>query len=47
MPNLQARTVVNPMTGQATRIMVSSRGLRTLRKWMQEGLMFDLRNFIG
>lgn len=47
MPNLQARTVINPATGQAERIMVSSRGLRTLRKWLQEGRMFDLRAFIG
>jgi large subunit ribosomal protein L28 len=43
MPNLQPRTVMNPATGKAQRIMVSGRGLRTLRKWMKEGKMFDLR----
>ncbi|MFA5946630.1 MAG: 50S ribosomal protein L28 [Patescibacteria group bacterium] len=43
MPNLQPRTVVNPATGKAHRITVSGRGLRTLRKWMKEGKMFDLR----
>lgn len=43
MPNLQPRTLVNPATGKPTRIMVSGRGLRTLRKWMKLGKKFDLR----
>jgi large subunit ribosomal protein L28 len=43
MPNLQVKTLVNPANGKATRIMVSGRGLRTLRKWMKEGKKFDLR----
>ncbi len=37
MPNLQARTVVNPTTGKNQRILVSSRGWRTLKKWLAEG----------
>jgi len=43
MPNLQPKTVMNPATGRAMRILVSGRGLRTIRKWMKEGKMFDLR----
>ncbi len=37
MPNLQVRTVVNPESGKSQRILVSGRGLRTLKKWLAEG----------
>lgn len=43
MPNLQPRTVINPATGRAERVLISGRGLRTLKKWMAEGKTFDLR----
>ncbi|MBP9828004.1 50S ribosomal protein L28 [Patescibacteria group bacterium] len=43
MPNLQKSTLINPATGKAQTILVSNRGLRTIRKWMAEGKMFDLR----
>jgi hypothetical protein len=33
---------MNPATGKAQRVLVSGRGLRTLRKWMKVGKMFDL-----
>ena len=46
MPNLQPRTVINPATGRPERIMVSGRGIRTLRKWMKEGKKFDLRKLV-
>lgn len=42
MPNLQKRTIVNPTTGKKERILVSGRGLRTLKKWMAEGKAIDL-----
>ena len=45
MPNLQKRTLVNPMTGKKERILVSGRGLRTLNKWMAEGKKIDLAAF--
>jgi large subunit ribosomal protein L28 len=41
MPNLQTRTIVNPKTGRKQRILVSGRGLRTLKKWLAEGKQFD------
>lgn len=47
MPNLQPRTVVNPATGQTQRVMISGRGLRTLKKWMSEGKVVDLRNLMA
>ena len=37
MPNLQARTLVDPNSGKSRRILVSGRGLRTLKKWLTEG----------
>jgi len=43
MPNLQKSTLINPATGKSETILVSNRGLRTLRKWVAEGKMFDLR----
>ena len=43
MPNLQKRTIVNPATGEKHRILVSGRGLRTLKKWMAEGKAIDLK----
>lgn len=45
MPNLQKRTIVNPKTGKKERILVSGRGLRTLKKWMAEGKQIDLAAF--
>jgi large subunit ribosomal protein L28 len=45
MPNLQKRMVLNPATGKKERILVSTRGLRTLNKWIAEGKAFDLRSF--
>lgn len=41
-PNLQSRLLVNPATGRKERVMISTRGLRTLRKWMAEGKAIDI-----
>ncbi|MEK7632724.1 MAG: 50S ribosomal protein L28 [Patescibacteria group bacterium] len=46
MPNLQKKTVINPATGKPVVLMVSSRGIRTLAKWVREGSKVDLRYFI-
>ena len=37
MPNLQKRVIINPTTGKKQRVLVSGRGLRTLKKWLAEG----------
>ncbi|MFA6017560.1 MAG: 50S ribosomal protein L28 [Patescibacteria group bacterium] len=47
MPNLQKKTLVNPATGKPISLVVSGRGLRTLRKWAAEGIQVDLRNFVA
>lgn len=46
-PNLQKRTIVNPATGKTERIMVSTRGLRTLMKWMKEGKQVDVTKLLA
>jgi large subunit ribosomal protein L28 len=47
MPNLQLHTITNPATGHKVKILVSGRGLRTLKKWVAEGKKFDLRDYLS
>ncbi|MFZ2682269.1 MAG: 50S ribosomal protein L28 [Patescibacteria group bacterium] len=47
MPNLQNRTLINPKTGEKHRVMISSRGLRTLTKWLAEGKQIDFKALIA
>lgn len=42
MPNLQKRVIVNPATGKKERVLISTRGLRTLMKWAKEGKQVDI-----
>ncbi len=42
MPNLQKRALVNPATGKVEKLLVSTRGLRTLMKWAKEGKRVDI-----
>lgn len=44
MPNLQKKRLLNPATGKIERILISTRGLRTLAKWKKEGKTYDLRD---
>lgn len=46
-PNLLQRRLVNPATGMVQRVWISTRGLRTLKKWMSEGKIYDLRTLAG
>jgi large subunit ribosomal protein L28 len=41
-PNLQKKRLLNPATGRIVTVTVSTRGLRTLRKWDREGKSYDL-----
>jgi large subunit ribosomal protein L28 len=41
-PNLQKKRLVNPTTGRIVTVMISTRGLRTLKKWDREGKVYDL-----
>lgn len=44
MPNLQKRLIVNPATGKKERVLISTRGLKTLMKWAKAGKSVDLNN---
>ena len=41
-PNLQEKRLVNPKDGKTVRVIISARGLRTLKKWDREGKAYDL-----
>ncbi|MBU1705145.1 50S ribosomal protein L28, partial [Patescibacteria group bacterium] len=40
-PNLQKRKLLNPATGRKVTVWISTRGMRTLKKWDQEGKKYD------
>lgn len=40
--NLLKKRLVNPATGRIVTVVVSARGLRTLKKWDREGKPYDL-----
>lgn len=41
-PNLQKKRLVNPATGEIVTVTISTRGLKTLKKWDREGKAYDL-----
>ncbi|HAU65969.1 TPA: 50S ribosomal protein L28 [Candidatus Uhrbacteria bacterium] len=41
-PNLQKKRLVDPSTGRTVTVIISTRGLRTLKKWDREGKPYDL-----
>lgn len=43
-PNLQKKRIMNPATGKMETIQISTRGMRTLEKWLSEGKKIDLRD---
>lgn len=43
-PNLQKRRLLNPATGKMETLVISTRGMRTLAKWIREGKTYDLRD---
>lgn len=47
MPNLQKKTIVNPANGTTMIVMITSRAIRTLNKWMAAGKRIDLRKFLA
>ncbi len=47
MPNLQARNIVNPATGKKERVMITTRGLKTLMKWAKEGKQVDITKLVA
>lgn len=41
-PAVTKRTLLNPATGRKVTVMISNRGLRTLKKWQREGKVYNL-----
>ena len=40
--NLHKKRLSNPATGRMVTVVISTRGLRTLKKWDREGKVYDL-----
>lgn len=40
--NLQKKRLLNPATGRMVTVFISTRGMRTLKKWDAEGKKYDL-----
>ncbi len=40
--NLLKKRLLNPASGRVVTVIVSARGLRTLKKWDREGKSYDL-----
>ncbi len=40
--NLQKKRLLNPATGRVVTVTISTRGMRTLKKWDREGKTYDL-----
>jgi large subunit ribosomal protein L28 len=40
--NLQKKRLLNPATGRMVTVCISTRGMRTLKKWGKEGKTYDL-----
>ena len=45
-PNLQKKRLLNPATGKMETVLISTDMLRTLKKWNEEGKVYDLRKLI-
>ncbi len=41
-PNLQKKRLLNPATGRMVTVIISTSGMRTLKKWDREGKKYDL-----
>ena len=44
--NLQTKRIVNPATGKTMKVLVSTKALKTLKKWIAQGKQFDLRTLL-
>jgi large subunit ribosomal protein L28 len=42
-PNILKKKLLNPATGRMVTVLISARGLRTLKKWDREGKVYNLR----
>lgn len=44
--NLHRKTMLNPATGEKMSLVLSTKAIKTLKKWRAAGKMFDLRKLI-
>lgn len=42
-PNMQKTKLLNPATGKTETVVLSAKGIKTLKRWLAEGKKFDLR----
>lgn len=45
--NLQRKRLVNPATGETMTLMLSTKAIKTLKKWKAEGKTYDLRVLVS
>jgi large subunit ribosomal protein L28 len=45
--NLQKKRLVNPATGETMTVHVSTKALKTLKKWKAAGKTYDLRTLVN
>lgn len=45
--NLQTKRLLNPATGKYTTLTLSTKAIRTLKKWDKEGRKYDLNLLIA
>lgn len=45
-PNLQKRRLLDPKTKKMVVVHITSKGLRTLKKWQREGKLYDLNALV-
>lgn len=45
--NIQSKNLINPATGEKTKVKLAVSTLRMLRKWDREGKKYDLREMMN
>jgi len=45
--NLQKKRLINPVTGKKMILILSTKALKTLKKWDKEGKKYDLRALVA
>ncbi len=46
-PNLQEKNVKNPKTGLAMKLTLSTKAIKTLKKWDKAGKVYDLAGLVA
>lgn len=46
-PNLQEKKMTNPKTGRTIKLTLSTKAIKTLKKWDKAGKVYDLAQLAG